>query len=133
MPHIFSQLPFPKASLAVLKVFSEMARIDVDFTELTEQADAMSSRLGQLLSEAQKAIENRLAGTEEDGDDDNEFATSLQDEDRLSSADEQLIERLFEQARSNRAKAYELKRELDRLEVFDQYEDRFLDLFKKSP
>lgn len=132
MPHIFSQLPFPKASLAVLKVFAEMARIDVDFTELTEQADAMSQRLGELLSEAQKAIEDRLAGAEE-GEDDDEFATSLQDEDHLSPADEQRIERLFEQARNNRAKAYELKRELDRLEVFDQYEDRFLDLFKKSP
>ncbi len=133
MPHIFSQLPFPKASLAVLKVFTEIAEVEIDFTELTEQADAMSNRLGELLSEAQKAIENRLSGSEEDEEED-EFASSLQeDDDRLSAADEQRIERLFEQARNNRAKAYELKRELDRLEVFDQYEDRFLDLFKKSP
>jgi uncharacterized protein len=128
MPHIFSQLPFPKASLAVLKVFTEMARLDVDFTELTEQADAMSSRLGELLSEAQKAIENRLAGENETED---EFASSLQDDDRLSAEDEQQIERLFDQAKSDRSKAYELKRELDRLEVFDEYEDRFLDLFKR--
>jgi uncharacterized protein len=128
MPHIFSQLPFPKASLAVLKVFVEMARLNVDFTELTEQADAMSSRLGELLSEAQKAIENRLAGENETED---EFASSLQDDDRLSAEDEQQIERLFDQAKSDRSKAYELKRELDRLEVFDEYEDRFLDLFKR--
>jgi len=129
MPHIFSQLPFPKASLAVLKVFVELAGIEIDFTELTEQADAMSQRLGELLSEAQKAIENRLAGENEE--EESEFPTSLADEKRLSPADEQRIERLFEQARNNRAKAYELKRELDRLEVFDEYEDRFLDLFKK--
>ena len=129
MPHIFSQLPFPKASLAVLKVFAEMARIDVDFGELSEQAEAMSQRLGELLSEAQKAIENRLAGESETEED--EFQTSLQEEERLPPAEEQRIERLFEQARSNRAKAYELKRELDRLEVFEEYEDRFLDLFKK--
>jgi uncharacterized protein len=130
MPHIFSQLPFPKASLAVLKVFTEIARLDIDFSELTEQADAMSTRLGELLSEAQKAIENRLSGESEE-DEDDDFRSSLQEDERLSSTDEQLIERLFEQAHSNRAKAYELKRELDRLEVFDEYEDRFLDLFKK--
>lgn len=132
MPHIFSQLPFPKASLAVLKVFAKIAELDVDFTELTEQADAMSQRLGELLSEAQKAIENRLADEEDEDDEDEGFASSLQDDKRLSPADEQRIERLFEQARNNRSKAYELKRELDRLEVFDEYEDRFLDLFKKS-
>src|SRR5262252_7289191 len=34
MPHIFSQLPFPKASLAILEVFTAMGKIDLDFTEL---------------------------------------------------------------------------------------------------
>ena len=40
-------------------------------------------------------------------------------------------ERLFEQAAHDRSKAYELKRELDRLNQFASYEDRFLDLFLK--
>ena len=31
----------------------------------------------------------------------------------------------------DRSRAFELKQELDRLEVFKEYEDRFLDLFKK--
>jgi hypothetical protein len=39
---------------------------------------------------------------------------------------------MFEQARQDRSKAMELKRELDRHGVFKQYEDRFLDLFKKG-
>ena len=38
MPHLFAQLPFPKASLAVLEVFTTMTGIEVDFTELAEQA-----------------------------------------------------------------------------------------------
>jgi hypothetical protein len=42
------------------------------------------------------------------------------------------IEELFDEVSRDRSKAYELKRELDRLEVFKDYEDRFLDLFKKS-
>jgi hypothetical protein len=51
---------------------------------------------------------------------------------KLSSDDEQHIESLFEIARANRSRAFELKSELDRLGVFDDYEDRFLDLFKTT-
>ena len=39
--------------------------------------------------------------------------------------------RVFDHAGKDRSKAFELKRELDRLNVFKEYEDRFLDLFKK--
>jgi hypothetical protein len=49
----------------------------------------------------------------------------------MDPADRDRIERLFRQAVKDRAKAYELKRELDRLELYREYEDRFLDLFKK--
>ena len=49
----------------------------------------------------------------------------------MTSDDRERIERLFEQAKQDRSTAYELKRELDRLEVYREYEDRFLDLFKK--
>ncbi len=43
----------------------------------------------------------------------------------------QRIEELFGRAASDRTKAFELKRELDRLGLFKRYEDRFLDLFKQ--
>ncbi|MEO8270240.1 MAG: hypothetical protein ABI557_11005 [Aureliella sp.] len=48
---------------------------------------------------------------------------------RVSDDNHQRIEALFEAAKNNRTRAYELKRELDQLRVFDDYEDRFLDLF----
>ena len=41
------------------------------------------------------------------------------------------IEELFGLATTDRSKAFELKQELDRLGLFKEYEDRFLDLFKK--
>ena len=53
------------------------------------------------------------------------------EEEQISSEDKERIERLFEQAKQDRSTAYELKRELDRLDVYREYEDRFLDLFKK--
>jgi len=52
------------------------------------------------------------------------------DED-IGPEDRDHIEQLFEQAGRDRSNAYELKRELDRLGLYKEYEDRFLDLFKK--
>ncbi len=124
MPHIFAQVPFPKAALAVLEAFGPMADLQIDFTELALQAENMDQKLGELLVQMQQAIEQQTpAGAES--------VAQEPDEDRLGKDDLQSIERLFEQAIQDRASAYELKRELDRLGVFKEYEDRFLDLFKK--
>lgn len=126
MPHIFAQLPFPKASLAVLEIFASIAEVDIDFSELAEQAEAMDRKLGELLVQAEQALGRHPS-------DEEEFSSEPEEEEPggLRPQDEQLIERLFEQAQQDRSKAYELKRELDRLDAFPHYEDRFLDLFKK--
>jgi hypothetical protein len=60
------------------------------------------------------------------------FSPEPAEEERLPTPDPQRIDKLFEQAAKDRAKAFELKQELDRLGVFKEYEDRFLDLFKKT-
>lgn len=127
MPHLFAQLPFPKASLAVLKVFTAFAEVPLDFEELTEQSQAMEHQLEEILAKLQEAIAQQAP----DEDDEEDYSTEQEPEGRLDPEDEAKIERLFEQAREKRSKAYELKGVLDRLEVFKDYEDRFLDLFKK--
>jgi uncharacterized protein len=124
MPHIFAQVPFPKAALAVLKAFGPIADLHIDFTELAEQVSDMEKKLGDLLVQMQQAIEQQPPGDEpsvsaEPGEDE---GANPEDRDR--------IDQLFKQAKQDRAAAYELKRELDRLGVFKEYEDRFLDLFK---
>lgn len=128
MPHIFSQLPFPKASLAVLRTFTQMAEIEIDFDELEQQAQAAEERLGELLAQVEESLGEPLSSEEawmRPAAEEEE-----PEEERLSTEDRERIERLFELAREDRARAYELKGELDRLGVFAQYEDRFLDLFK---
>jgi hypothetical protein len=127
MPHIFAQVPFPKASLAVLRTFSELAGIKVDLEELQEQADAVSKKLGELLAQVERSIEEQRGETQED----DEYGLFSKEEEGLSAADRERIERLFEQSQGDRSTAYELKQELDRLGVFAEYENRFLDLFKK--
>ncbi len=51
---------------------------------------------------------------------------------KLDELDRARLERLFEKARGDRDAAFQLKEELDRLDVFDEYEDQFLDLFKPA-
>jgi hypothetical protein len=126
MPHIFAQLPFPKASLAVLESFATISSITIDYTELAQQSKQMEQKLGELLSQVEHALNQQAPSDEE----------TVQPEQRgdeaLDPEDEERIEQLFEQARKDRSKAYELKHELDRLDLYREYEDRFLDLFKKS-
>jgi len=126
MPHVFSQLPFPKASLAILEVFTTITRIEIDFTEMTEQARIMEEKLGELLAQVENKF-GQQAAVEEEG-----YSPEPAEQERIPSRDERRIEELFEKATMDRSKAFELKQELDRLGVFKEYEDRFLDLFKKS-
>ncbi len=125
MPLMLAQLPFPKASLAVLESFTTIADLELDLTELREHAQAMEETLGELLAGVERAIREQESPPEE------AFEAAQPEEARLDPEDERRVEQLFEQARKDRSKAYELKRELDRLGVFADYEDRFLDLFKK--
>jgi proteasome assembly chaperone (PAC2) family protein len=127
MPHIFAQLPFPKASLAVLEAFGRMSGVEVDLTELSAQAREMEEQLGGLLEQMEQAMGQRAVAEEEE-----EAVPEPPPAERIRPEDEKHLEDLFARAASDRSVAYELKRELDRLGVYREYEDRFLDLFKSS-
>lgn len=126
MPHVFAQLPYPKASLGVLRAFTKLADIDLDFGEITQQAESADKQLDMLLSKMEAALSSQ------EGEGETYPSQPDQQEDRLSHQDQERIEKLFELARKDRSRAYELKQLLDRWDVFADYEDRFLDLFKKQ-
>lgn len=128
MPHIFSQFPFPAASLAVIKVFTGLAGIRIDLDELQEQSNVVTERLGELLTEVEGQL--RAEHPEEAEKEPAEVEPEVI-EPQPSTEDLRRIDELFDKARQDRSDAYELKRELDRLGIFKEYEDRFLDLFKK--
>lgn len=128
MPHVFSQLPYPKASLAILETFCAVSGMEVDLGELAEQARAVNEQLGALWDRLQQAYRERHP-TEEEPE---TFAPEPAAEAGLEPAEQRRIEELFRQASGDRSKAFELKQELDRLGVFKEYEDRFLDLFKNT-
>jgi len=128
MPHIFAQLPFPKASLAVLKVFARIADIEIDLGELAQQAAQVEQSLGELLAQ----VEQQFGSEESEGGEEPPAAVEPVEEEHPSPEDEARVEELFRQARKDRSVAYELKRELDRLDLYHAHENRFLDLFRKT-
>ncbi len=155
MPQVFAQVPFPKASLAILEAFIALTDITVDLTELAEQAEAVEKQLGELLHRVEEQYGQQPGMPGEVEDEDEEPFGSVEDEgeelepegettgppssaeyhfdepdDLTPRADAARIEELFTKAAEDRSKAFELKRELDRLGLFKRYEDRFLDLFK---
>ena len=111
IPFYASNVPNPKAAAAVLHVFTRLLGAAVDLGPLERQA-AESQR--QLVALQQHVEQGPQADAEP------------------SSVEEQHVESLFRDAAQDRAKALELKAELDRLGLFARYEDRFLDLFKRA-
>ncbi len=126
MPHIFAQLPFPRASLAILEVFTTIAKINVDLTQLEEQAQTTDDQLGELLARLESAYGGRESGEEE------EYKAEPSEIDPKDAETRRAIEAHFQQASQDRSKAFELKQLLDRHGMFKEFEDRFLDLFKRQ-
>ena len=134
MPHIFAQLPFPKGSMAVLEVFATFTGIQLDLSELARQAESVEEQLGELLERVQEQVKEQLRDRDDPAADDDESDDEPADEPTADADDDDhspRVEELFAQAAADRSKAFELKRELDRLGLFAKYEDRFLDLFRK--
>ncbi|MGA1780114.1 MAG: PAC2 family protein [Planctomycetota bacterium] len=135
MPFFAVAVPNPSASLAVVRVFSDLVGLDLDEGDLLDEAEKADRKLAKIFE--------RLPTMEFDEEDEEGFLPSIDVEPvdgddeaeegepaRLSDAARRRIEKLFAEAEQDRQHALVLKAELDRLDVFDQYEDRFLDLFK---
>ena len=126
LPHMFAGVPYPKASLNVLRLFSKLTDLEIDLAELSLEAD----RIQKHLTEAVSQLKHLEQGAQRQANEEEEtFLPDPLDVGKLSEEDQARLDLLFREAEIDRSKAYELKRLLDELEVFREYEDRFLDLF----
>jgi len=98
IPQVLSPIPFPKAALAVLRVFATLADLRLDLEELAEQARAMEPQLRDIHARFRGALEQKRPPEEEPY----RVIPEPEEEERLSPEDERLIERLFAEAKTNR-------------------------------
>uniref|UniRef100_A0A7C6E9E2 PAC2 family protein n=1 Tax=candidate division WOR-3 bacterium TaxID=2052148 RepID=A0A7C6E9E2_UNCW3 len=122
MPVYATGFPNPRSWKALVEVFSQILNVNINFAELDTKIQQIDSRMEQIETHLQEMLgmKEREAPREEPT------------EEGISQYVLNKIERLFQEAKTNREKALELKRELDRWGLFEMYEDRFLDLFKKD-
>ena len=145
MPFFAVSVPNPKSSLAVINVFSELIGISVNTEQLVEQARVVEPQLTQLFEQVRHQIGPDDLTNDADFEIEAEENVDVESDapDRVSSGhdiavstmsdhDRTHIESLFAKARQDRGCAEKLKQELDRLGVFSAFEDRFLDLFRKT-
>jgi proteasome assembly chaperone (PAC2) family protein len=124
------QIENPKASRVVLEVLAKILNIEVDFSDLTNQGHAMENQINSLLDTL------KLGGAATPGpigeEEIEKIKKSLSQLTKLPFSVKEKIDKLFTQAKDDISKAGELKGELDKWNVYKEYEDKFLDLFKKN-
>lgn len=124
------QIENPKASSAVLAAFSKIANIPVNLGPLQEQAQAMENEINKLLEYLKLGSSGSTAPI---GEEEVELIKkSLSQLTNLPASVKEKIEKLFEESRQDLSKAKELKIQLDKWNVYKEYEDKFLDLFRKD-
>lgn len=123
------QIENPKASSAVLRALGLIMEIKFDLSSLDAQARTMGEEINKLLDFLKLGPADSGPIGEEDIE---KIKKSLNQLTKLPVSVKDRIEQFFTQAKTDISKARELKVELDKWNVYKEYEDRFLDLFKKT-
>jgi predicted ATP-grasp superfamily ATP-dependent carboligase len=124
------QIENPKASAAVLVALGKILNIAINVAPLKDQAQAMENEINKLLEYLKLGNPGASAPI---GEEEVELIKkTLSQLTNLPVSVKERIDKLFEESRLDIAKAKELKVELDKWNVYKDYEDRFLDLFRKN-
>ncbi|MDP3790996.1 MAG: PAC2 family protein [Candidatus Omnitrophota bacterium] len=121
MPQYAISLPNPKASSAIIEVLSRMLGMQIDLNELHDYVKDMEERMSLI----EDKVKDVFTAEEEPRE-------QRSHEKKIPGYIMEKIEKLFIEAKQDRAKATTLKNELDRWDLYKSYEDRFLDLFKNN-
>ena len=124
------QIENPKASQAVLEALSKILEIKLDYLALVEQTHRMEDEINKLLDYLKVGPSVAAPIGEEEIEKIKKYLSQVT---KLPVSVKENIEKLFSEARTDISKAHELKTKLDKWNVYKEYEDRFLDLFKKQP
>lgn len=120
-------VPNPRASLEVVRLFQRVSGIDIDTSVLESASEAAEPRL--------LSMQEQVSGQQQDDETESWQSDDEAEEIAEPAVDIKVrreIEDLFEIAARDQSLAVKLKRLLDEHGLFSEYEDRFLDLFKKT-
>jgi hypothetical protein len=125
LPLYAVNFPNPKASKAIVEVLERILDFQIEMTELDSAIEEMDRKMA-LIEEKMKTTS--ISEEEKKLEPIKEEQISGEVPDYIMEK----IEKLFEEAKTDKKKAYTLKEELDRWDLYKKYEDRFLDLFSDN-
>jgi hypothetical protein len=125
IPTYAGNVTYPKAAREIVKTISSVLDVDVDLEEIDEATETMDT----LLEGIEERIREYFPSVISQGEPGEEFGEMESEQVPQYVMDK--IEVLFHEAERDREQAMPLKEELDRWNLFDLYEDRFLDLFEE--
>lgn len=131
IPFYTVQIENPKATAKVLELIAAVLKIKIDISIVWKRARFIESEIDKLISylkgEAKPQGPSPLS--EEDV---LKIKNDLAAYTKVPQSAREKIEELFKKAKKDIAAAGELKKEIDSWNVYGEYEDRFLDLFRKK-
>jgi len=136
IPFYTIQIENPKATAAILQILEKYLGMQFDLEPLREKAEQLGEEIVRLISYIRGEGEGDGEGDEEDEEmplsdvDIQRMKSELSRFPTLPQSVSRRIEELFGKARQEISYAHELKQLLDHWNVYKEYEDRFLDLFK---
>ena len=131
IPFYTIQIENPKSTLSVLKVVAGYLKLKFNYKVLEERAVFLEQEINKLIS----YLKGDTSGQEPlplSEDDIQKIKKDLESYTKLPHSAREKIEELFKRSSHNLSFATELKKMLDEWGVYKDYEDRFLDLFKKK-
>jgi hypothetical protein len=132
MPQYALRLPNPKSSREIIRFFERVLDYTVNMTGLNKGVLEMDVIMGDIEKRILEAM-SKLTGEQDTGI---QREQTPREEKKSKTPEGAMlrIEQLFEELSLNKSKkkAARLKEELDRWNLYDLYEDRFLDLFKNG-
>lgn len=125
IPFYTAKIENPKSSLAILKAFMRYTGIEIDTDGLRQMAVYVEEEIDKVSD----STKHTLFGKETEDRPRAEHEGAETSHDAVPHGIREKIEFMFEAAGKDISRAGELKKELDKWELFGEYEDRFLDLF----
>jgi len=131
IPFYTVQIENPKATVSILKVISKYLKINLNLSSLIERGKFIEGEIDKLLTYL-KGENSQSRPTPLNEEDIDKIKKDLAAYTKLPQSARKKIENLFKDAEKDIALANKLKDILDHWNVYKEYEDRFLDLFRKK-
>ena len=120
-------IPNPKAAREIVSMWSNILDIQIDLSDFDEPIKESDNALNLIEEQLKKLALSENVSEAGAGE-----MPKIDKNSDVPPFVREHIEQLFEKAKKDKTIAHKLKEELDRWDLFKEYEDRFLDLFKDN-